>query len=55
MRLVQAAGLELVIGLRTPGAPEPIVVGALVPNDDDGLADFLPIRTLSPFDGPRDP
>jgi hypothetical protein len=55
MRLVQAAGLELVVGLRKPGAPEPIVVGSLVPNDDDGLADFLPIRTLSPFDGPRDP
>jgi transcriptional regulator with XRE-family HTH domain len=54
MRLVGAAGLELVVGLRKPGAPEPIVVGALVPNDDDGLADFLPIRTLSPFDGPRD-
>ncbi len=54
IRLVQAAGLELVIGLRKPGAPEPIVVGALIPNDDDGLADFLPIRTLSPFDGPRD-
>jgi transcriptional regulator with XRE-family HTH domain len=54
MRLVQAAGLELVVGLRKPGVRDPLVVGALVPNEDDGLADFLPIRTLSPFDGPRD-
>jgi transcriptional regulator with XRE-family HTH domain len=54
MRLVQAAGLELVVGLRKPGAREPIVVGALVPNDDDGLADYMPITELSPFDGPYD-
>jgi transcriptional regulator with XRE-family HTH domain len=54
MRLVQAAGLELVIGLRRPGAGDPIVVGALVPNEDDGLADYLPIQALSPFEGPQD-
>lgn len=54
MRLVQAAGLELVVGLRRPGAGEPIVLGALVPNEDDGLADYLPIHTLSPFEGTND-
>jgi transcriptional regulator with XRE-family HTH domain len=54
MRLVRAAGLELVVGLRKPGAGAPIVVGALVPNEDDGLADYLPIQTLSPFEGPQD-
>jgi hypothetical protein len=25
-----------------------------VPNEDDGLADYLPIQTLSPFEGPQD-
>jgi len=54
MRLVEAAGLELVVGLRKPGAEAPIVIGALVPNEADGLADYVPIRALSPFDGPLD-
>ena len=54
MRLVGAAGLELVVGLRKPGAEVPIVIGALVPNEADGLADYVPIQALSPFDGPLD-
>ncbi|HWC72031.1 MAG TPA: helix-turn-helix transcriptional regulator [Actinomycetota bacterium] len=54
MRLVGAAGLELVVGLRKPGAEVPIVIGALVPNEADRLADYIPIRALSPFDGPFD-
>jgi len=52
MRLVDAAGLELVVGLRRPGAVTPTALGALLPNADDGLADFLPMQTPSPFDGP---
>jgi transcriptional regulator with XRE-family HTH domain len=54
MRLVRAAGLELVVGVRRPGAGEPTVLGALVPNGDDGLADHVPITALSPFQGPND-
>jgi HTH-type transcriptional regulator / antitoxin HipB len=54
MRLVEAAGLELVVGLRRPGAEQPVALGALVSNADDGLADFLPIQAPSPFDGPPD-
>ncbi|HEY5906037.1 MAG TPA: helix-turn-helix transcriptional regulator [Actinomycetota bacterium] len=54
MRLVEGAGLELVVGLRRPGADQPVVLGALVSNADDGLADFLPLRAPSPFDGPPD-
>jgi transcriptional regulator with XRE-family HTH domain len=54
IRLVQAAGLELVVGLRRPGASEPISLGALVPNETDRLADYMPITELSPFDGPYD-
>ena len=52
MRLVEAAGLELVVGLRRPGATHPVCLGALVSNSDDGLADFLTMKTPSPFDGP---
>ena len=52
IRLVDAAGLELVIGLRKPAAAAPTTIGALVSNPDDGLADFLPMQTPSPFEGP---
>ena len=52
MRLVEAAGLDLVVGLRRPEATHPVCLGALVANPDDGLADFLPMKTPSPFDGP---
>ena len=54
IRVAEAAGLELVVGLRRPGADQPVVLGALVSNADDGLADFLPLRAPSPFDGPPD-
>ena len=54
IRVVEGAGLELVVGLRRPGADQPVVLGALVSNADDGLADFLPLRAPSPFDGPPD-
>ena len=37
MRLVEAAGLELVVGLRRPGASVPTALGALVTNAGDGL------------------
>ena len=51
VRFVEAAGLELVVGLRRPGATYPVCLGALVLNADDGLADFLPMQTPSAFDG----
>jgi len=51
MRLVEAAELDLLVGLRRAGADAPIVLGALVPNADDGLADYIPIQVLSPFEG----
>jgi len=54
MRLVEAAGLELVVGLRRPGAGVPTAFGALVTNAGDGLADYFPLRSLSPFEGPPD-
>jgi transcriptional regulator with XRE-family HTH domain len=54
MRLVEASGLELVVGLRRPAARHPVALGALVSNADDGLADFLPMKAPSPFEGPPD-
>jgi transcriptional regulator with XRE-family HTH domain len=53
-RIAQATGFELVIGLRSAGAPSPLALGALVTSDDDGLADHHPMVTPSPFDGPPD-
>jgi transcriptional regulator with XRE-family HTH domain len=62
MRVAQATGFELVIGLRRPGArsPDPDVIhaqgfdllGALRPDPQDGLADFVVLREPSPFEGP---
>lgn len=54
MRLVGAADLHLVVGVRRPGADHPVVLGALVANVEDGLADYVPMRTPSPFEGPPD-
>ncbi|CAN5743173.1 hypothetical protein BH18ACT17_BH18ACT17_12940 [soil metagenome] len=48
MRLVDAAGFELVVGLRRPDAATPIALGALVAGEDE-LADYVPIRAPSPF------
>jgi transcriptional regulator with XRE-family HTH domain len=63
MRVAQATGFELVIGLRRPGAraPDPDVIhtqgfdllGTLRPDPQDGLADFVVLREPSPFEGPR--
>ncbi len=62
MRIADAAGFELVIGLRHPDAPTPDpdvlhaegfdLVGTLQPNAEDGLADFVVLREPSPFEGP---
>lgn len=54
MRVAQATGFEIVIGLRRPGAPRPDpailhtqgfdLLGALRPDPQDGLADFVVLR-----------
>jgi hypothetical protein len=51
-----------VIGLRRPDAPTPDpdvlhaqgldLPGAIKPNPEDGLADFIVLREPSPFEGP---
>jgi transcriptional regulator with XRE-family HTH domain len=63
LRIVEAAGFHLVLGLRRPEAPssDPAVlqaqgfalVGTLHANPDDGLADFTVLREPSPLEGPR--
>ena len=54
MRIAEATGFELVIGLRSPGAASPKTLGALVKSDADGLADYVPMRATSPFEGSPD-
>jgi HTH-type transcriptional regulator / antitoxin HipB len=54
MRLAEAAGFELVIGLRKPGAAGPVALGALFPNADDGLVDYAALRVPSVYEGPPD-
>lgn len=54
MRLAEAAGLEFVVGLRRPGADAPVVLGALVPNLDDGLVDYVVLLATSIYEGPPD-
>ena len=54
IKVAEASGLELVVGLRRPAARHPVALGALVSNADDGLADFLPMKAPSPFEGPPD-
>ena len=63
MRVADATGFELVIGLRRPNAPAPKpndlqaqgfdLLGTLKPNPQDGLADFVVLREPSPLEGPR--
>jgi transcriptional regulator with XRE-family HTH domain len=63
LRIVEAAGLHLVLGLRRPDAPSPdpavlqaqgfALLGTLHPNPDDGLADFPVLREPSPLEGLR--
>ena len=54
IRIAEASGHELVVGLRSPGAAAPVALGALVSDPNDGLADFLPMTTPPPFDGPSE-
>ena len=63
MRVADATGFELVIGLRRPNNPPPNpdvlraqrfdLLGTLKPNPQDGLADFVVLREPSPVEGPR--
>jgi hypothetical protein len=63
MRVADATGFELVIGLRRPNNPAPNpdalraqgfdLLGTLMPNSQDGLADFVVLREPSPVEGPR--
>jgi transcriptional regulator with XRE-family HTH domain len=61
LRIAEAAGFELVIGLRRPKstAPDPEalqrwgLLGVLQRDPDDGLADFVVLREPSPLEGPR--
>jgi transcriptional regulator with XRE-family HTH domain len=50
MRIAEAAGFELVVGLRAPGGNDPMVLGALIADPEDDLADFVSIRTPSVLD-----
>jgi transcriptional regulator with XRE-family HTH domain len=52
IRIAEASRLELVVGLRRPGAALPVALGALVSSHGDGLADYLPMAAPSPFEGP---
>ena len=63
LRVADATGFELVIGLRRPTSPgaDPNalhaqgfdLLGTLKPNPQDGLADFVVLREPSPLEGPR--
>ena len=63
MRVADATGFELVIGLRRPNNPAPNpdalraqgfdLLGTLKPNPQDGLADFVVLPEPSPVEGPR--
>ena len=63
MRVADATGFELVIGLRRPNNPAPNpnalraqgfdLLGTLRRNPQDGLADFVALREPSPLEGPR--
>jgi transcriptional regulator with XRE-family HTH domain len=52
LRAFGAMGFELVVGFRSPGSSSAVALGALVANEDDGLADYHPLGTPSPFQGP---
>jgi transcriptional regulator with XRE-family HTH domain len=63
LRIAEAAGFELVMGLRRPGSAPPdlevldgmgfTLLVTLKPNEEDGLADFAALREPSPLEGPR--
>ena len=50
MRIAEAAGFELVVGFRVPQAHNPSVLGALIADPEDDLADFVPMTTPSALD-----
>ena len=52
MKIVHAAGFELVIGFRSSGSSTPRALGGLVSSDHDGLADYFPMTAPSLFEGP---
>jgi transcriptional regulator with XRE-family HTH domain len=62
LRVADAAGFELVVGLRRPHAPSAhpdaldamgfALLGTLRRSPDDDLADFVPIRMPHPWEGP---
>jgi transcriptional regulator with XRE-family HTH domain len=64
LRVADAAGFQLVLGLRRPEAPKPdhiavrdlgfALLGTLHRNPDDGLADLEILREPTPFEGPKD-
>jgi transcriptional regulator with XRE-family HTH domain len=64
LRIADAAGFQLVLGLRRPETPKPdhvairdlgfAILGTLHRNPDDGLADLEILREPTPFEGPRD-
>lgn len=63
LRIAEAAGFELVLGLRRreSSAPDPAalqqwgiaLLGVLRRDAEDGLADFVVLREPSPLEGPR--
>jgi transcriptional regulator with XRE-family HTH domain len=64
LRVADATGLQLVLGLRRPDAPRAdhlairdlgfALLGTLHHNADDGLADLEILREPTPFEGPKD-
>ena len=60
VRIATAAGFELLLGLReldsdppdTAGLDGLRLLGGLIPNRDDGLADFVVYTEPSVFEGP---
>jgi transcriptional regulator with XRE-family HTH domain len=62
LRIADAAGLELVLGLRPPTVPKPdhhaleelgfALLGTLHPNTEDGLADYVVFREPKSWEGP---
>jgi transcriptional regulator with XRE-family HTH domain len=62
MRVANAAGFELLLGLREFDADPPradtvdgiVLLGAILSSPDDDLADFVVLKEPSIFDGPRD-
>jgi transcriptional regulator with XRE-family HTH domain len=62
MRVANATGLELLLGLREVDSDPPngdavdgvVLLGVVLPSPDDDLADFIVLKEPSIFHGPRD-